>query len=286
MTRKNGFTLIELLVVIAIIAILAAIIFPVFMKAKESAYKAGDMSNMNAIRNALQLYRMDQDAYPPQLLGYASFYSSGPQTGQLIPASALRQNLYPKRIDAISGLQPAYDRNVSGTDTINTVVWPNPDSRAVGSAPEKDLNGDGSIDGTDDIASARQVYGLTNTVAAVPPYVAGGSVPAAVFYQVSGFDAARVKVAPAGTPDRWELRYFLRWSSYAMGGGNRQDDPRQLIYSDPPDDTVITWDSWFRDYTTGNLPTHDRKDFVLYLNGQARSYDSAIVANRSWRLLP
>ena len=34
MTRKSGFTLIELLVVIAIIAILAAIIFPVFMKAK------------------------------------------------------------------------------------------------------------------------------------------------------------------------------------------------------------------------------------------------------------
>src|ERR1043166_5557314 len=116
MTRKTGFTLIELLVVIAIIAILAAIIFPVFMKAKESAYRAGDMSNMNAIRNAMQLYRMDQEAYPPQILGYATYYTSGPQTGQLIPASATRQALYPKRIDAISGLQPAYDRNVSGTD--------------------------------------------------------------------------------------------------------------------------------------------------------------------------
>src|SRR5579862_4833867 len=88
MTRKTAFTLIELLVVIAIIAILAAIIFPVFMRAKEAAYRAGDLSNMNALRNGLQLYRADQEAYPPQLLGYVTLYASGPQMNQVIPASS------------------------------------------------------------------------------------------------------------------------------------------------------------------------------------------------------
>ena len=72
MSRRNAFTLIELLVVIAIIGILSAIIFPVFARMKDSAYKSGDLTNMNSIRTALQLYRADQGAYPPTLLGYAS----------------------------------------------------------------------------------------------------------------------------------------------------------------------------------------------------------------------
>ncbi len=43
--RRSGFTLIELLVVIAIIAILAAILFPVFARAREKARAAGCLSN-------------------------------------------------------------------------------------------------------------------------------------------------------------------------------------------------------------------------------------------------
>ncbi len=48
-TRRNGFTLIELLVVIAIIAILAAILFPVFARARENARRASCMSNLKQI---------------------------------------------------------------------------------------------------------------------------------------------------------------------------------------------------------------------------------------------
>ena len=67
MRRRNGFTLIELLVVIAIIAILAAIIFPVYAQAKKGAYKSSDLSNMNTLRTALQLYRTDQGCLPARL---------------------------------------------------------------------------------------------------------------------------------------------------------------------------------------------------------------------------
>ena len=58
---KKGFTLIELLVVIAIIAILAAILFPVFAQAREKARQASCLSNMKQLGTALQLYVDDYD---------------------------------------------------------------------------------------------------------------------------------------------------------------------------------------------------------------------------------
>jgi prepilin-type N-terminal cleavage/methylation domain-containing protein len=63
--RKNAFTLIELLVVIAIIAILAAILFPVFAQAKVAAKKAGCISNMKQWGLAQQMYWGDYDDMAP-----------------------------------------------------------------------------------------------------------------------------------------------------------------------------------------------------------------------------
>ncbi len=59
--RRRAFTLIELLVVIAIIAILAAILFPVFAQAKASAKKAASISNIKQLGTATQIYLADFD---------------------------------------------------------------------------------------------------------------------------------------------------------------------------------------------------------------------------------
>ena len=60
-TFKKGFTLIELLVVIAIIAILAAILFPVFARARENARRASCLSNMKQVGIAMMQYTQDND---------------------------------------------------------------------------------------------------------------------------------------------------------------------------------------------------------------------------------
>lgn len=66
---RPGFTLIELLVVIAIIAILAAILFPVFAQAREKARQASCQSNLKQIGSAVLMYTTDYDGvYPPSYM--------------------------------------------------------------------------------------------------------------------------------------------------------------------------------------------------------------------------
>ena len=80
-TLKPGFTLIELLVVIAIIAILAAILFPVFAQAREKARQTSCLSNNKQYATATLMYAQDYDeAMPmsayPTATGVVTFYLS------------------------------------------------------------------------------------------------------------------------------------------------------------------------------------------------------------------
>jgi prepilin-type N-terminal cleavage/methylation domain-containing protein len=72
--RRRAFTLIELLVVIAIIAILAAILFPVFAQAKAAAKKANALSNVKQTALGVLMYMNDSDDVFPLGSGYEGIY--------------------------------------------------------------------------------------------------------------------------------------------------------------------------------------------------------------------
>ncbi len=300
---KKAFTLIELLTVIAIIAILAGIIVPVFAKVKDNANRANDMSHMNQLRTALGLYREDQGAYPPQLLGYVTLYSSGPNAGNVMPANVVQGFLYPKREGSLETFRPMYNR-VAASVVVNA-VFPTQDPLALGNpVPGLDLNGDGNVTGADDTLGSRQAFGPADGSVCWDPSIsaiaAGGTrcggvtltdpadPLARLFYSISGYDVSNVPLSGGGGT-RTELRYSRFWTNFSIGvgagfgNGDQADDPRQLGYTNPPDNTVVTWNSYYRDYATPGVPSPIRRDIILFLNGSARPWDSKALADAAWR---
>jgi prepilin-type N-terminal cleavage/methylation domain-containing protein/prepilin-type processing-associated H-X9-DG protein len=121
---RRGFTLIELLVVIAIIAILAAILFPVFAKAREKARQTACLNNQKQIATAIIMYAQDHDELLPV---YDTVWGSlGLDRGVLIcPTKGKRTANGYGFNKAISGAALGEVADASGTpmvaDTSNTI---------------------------------------------------------------------------------------------------------------------------------------------------------------------
>src|SRR5437660_6792 len=86
-SSKSGFTLIELLVVIAIIAILAAILFPVFAQAREKARATSCLSNFKQVGLAIEMYKQDYDGHWPLWWNGDQNHLSPPDAGN--PAGSI-----------------------------------------------------------------------------------------------------------------------------------------------------------------------------------------------------
>jgi len=123
MLRRKGFTLIELLVVIAIIAILAAILFPVFARAREKARQASCLSNVKELQLAILMYIGDYDetfclGVNSDPAGNWLYWSSliepyVKNTQVFVCLSSLRPS---------AGNRPSYGWNVSGGNTASN-AW-------------------------------------------------------------------------------------------------------------------------------------------------------------------
>src|SRR6187551_124600 len=115
MKKRTGFTLIELLVVIAIIAILAAILFPVFAQAREQARQTTCLSNFKQIGLGVMMYVQDWDeTYPTSRLAKLP---GGTDCGQKIITWKTQTIPYVKNIDVYRC--PSNTHNKEGDETKN-----------------------------------------------------------------------------------------------------------------------------------------------------------------------
>ena len=112
---RQGFTLIELLVVIAIIALLAAILFPVFSRARENARKTTCLNNVKSLGVALVQYTQDFDEYFPVQIYYnetspgscspnTSATSLGPAVGKVMETYVKSAQIWRCPSDTVSTL--------------------------------------------------------------------------------------------------------------------------------------------------------------------------------------
>lgn len=121
--RKAAFTLIELLVVIAIIAILAAILFPVFAQAKLAAKKTQAISNVKNLGTAVQIYLSDNDDLFP-LANVWNPSNNRTSYNRFIPTPASQVQAWNPGIDpsAISAVNAFYTNSLYAYIK-NTGIW-------------------------------------------------------------------------------------------------------------------------------------------------------------------
>jgi prepilin-type N-terminal cleavage/methylation domain-containing protein len=127
---RKAFTLIELLVVIAIIAILAAILFPVFAQAKSAAKVTASISGMKQMALGLQMYSTDFDDMTTFEYGYAEnpasstnqYHSNTTWVGRILPYVKNQSIFFDKVIGEISDYNALND-DPYYTDPFYTYAW-------------------------------------------------------------------------------------------------------------------------------------------------------------------
>jgi prepilin-type N-terminal cleavage/methylation domain-containing protein len=116
---RKGFTLIELLVVIAIIAILAAILFPVFARAREKARQSSCLSNMKQLATGYLMYAQDYDErFPVNLRMPIAGYDDGLSDGGMSKHSAILPYVKNTQVFLCPSQAPHHEQDVVGDGSV------------------------------------------------------------------------------------------------------------------------------------------------------------------------
>jgi len=257
--------MIELLTVIAIIAILAALVFPVFNRVRENVRQNTCMDNLRSIDESLKLYHEDNAKYPAALFGFAQFVGSGGNkefcsSGQALPMDQVSYR--PLMEDKKASQKYMKDKGVfvcpdsphnNPADITSTVYFP-----IIPEVPGRD----------------QQAVFYSPTIrhaAGEDRFTCGGAdAPAntpAVFYQYDSYDTAprvdkdgRQVMGSDGQPIT-ELHYSPDWTGLV---DDPNDPPNQMKFPTPPEDTTVaTWCSY-------HAPSAGQA-IVLFLNGHAKT---------------
>ena len=114
---------------------------------------------------------------------------------------------------------------------------------------------------------------LRNTGAAQPINPMTGAPTPYALVEFSSYDFQyRPNTSMSGTQ---ELHYNLRWNPGTPGLG---DDPRQLIYKNPPDNTVVSWCLYHADMQANGMPPQGRMALVAFLSGRVQTIPAQQLA--------
>lgn len=304
--RRSAFTLIELLTVIAIMAVLAAIIFPVFAAVRENARRADCMTNMKTISTALKQYELDNRKYPDFLFAPAIAQAGGgcatAPSGKLIVATgngaACTQEQasatgklggdfvdVDDNVVASGGLYPEYVKSLSAFSCKNNTWFYPTNDPAYAETPgtdgypvtgEKSYYNANTLD-KNQIGSYTDKYGGGGT----------GEPDGLRFYKFDSYDVNPL-IQRDGTgeaiakidPSKWVVRYQRQWIGVVKDSKNDSSLPTdkarqlyqdQMIWRNPSDDSVVTMCSHHA--TKGKV-------IVLYLSGTAKVIDIATLNDK------
>ncbi len=246
LAAKRGFSLIELLTVIGIIALLAAILMPVFSRAREQARQTACISNLHDMYVAASQYRQDYEDYPPVLLGLpenpdGSYWQQG--NAAPVDAGRIRRGF----------LYPAYVRNIEKFHCPDNTTT---DQRAIVNAvfpPNAGFSGYATFSS----------HGLDVGAPTTPlPY-----------YAYDSYDISTV----LGQSGAYTVVYSRDWTN-AEGRGldPATDEPYQLKYPNPPlDQTILAWCNYHVRAGSDKCP-------LILASGTARTAYWKDIQAKSW----
>ena len=266
--KCKAFTLVELLVVIAIIALLAAIIFPVFSQVRESTRRGATISQMQKMYAAIKQYELDNRAYPEYLFGPA-LKADGTAATKASEVGLTMEEAAALVKEQVKSTDPDFQRVQNAQAAFKNSLYPTYVS---------DLTAFGCPDNPVTDTKAKEFAEATRFYQGDPDKFSGEDVNKSYQHTYAYYKYDAYDVSPAITADKkldltkYQPRYSRVWTDLVDADGldnlsaaDRAMYQKQLLWKSPSADTYLMMTSY-------HVP--NSKIIVMWLNGSAKVLDT------------